>query len=522
VKKVYSLGVLLYELLTGTTPFDRERFKGAGYDEIRRIIREEEPPRPSTRLSTLGQAATTVSANRKSDPRRLTALVRGELDWVVMKCLEKDRNRRYETANGLARDVERYLADEPVQACPPSAGYRLRKFVRRNKGPVLAASLVLLALVGGIVGTGMGLVQAKLAEAKARTEADQKEAEKKRAVHAEREAKAQAEITREVNWFLHYLLGQADIGNQPLLPGRLNEERNPNVTARELLDRAAHDIEGRFAKQELIEAAIRQTIGHAYRALGEYSQAQEHLERAVELRAAKLGADHPDTLTSKHSLGMLHYEQGKYDRAEALYKEVIDRTTARLGAGHRDALRSKQALAVVCQAKGRSRRAEALFKEVLDGFTATLGAGHHHTLATKSGLAELYLDQGKYDRAERIYKEVLDGFTATLGDDHPHTLASKNGLAWVYHRQEKFELAERLYKEVIAAQTAKRRADHPHTLTSKLNLADMYRDQGKYERAEPLYKERDRRANGQAGARPPPHSRQQAQPGVHVSEPGEV
>jgi len=157
---IYSLGVILYELLTGTTPFDADRFRTAEYDEVRRIIREEEPPRPSTRLSTLGQAATTVVVNRGTDSRQLSRLCRGELDWIVMRALEKDRNRRYESTAALAADVERYLWDEPVQACPPSAGYRLRKFVRRNQGPVVAASIVMLALLGGVVGTAIGLVQA--------------------------------------------------------------------------------------------------------------------------------------------------------------------------------------------------------------------------------------------------------------------------------------------------------------------------------------------------------------------------
>jgi WD40 repeat protein/serine/threonine protein kinase len=143
---IYSLGVLLYELLTGTTPLDKERLGKAGYDEIRRIIREEEPARPSTRISTLGQAATAVSTNRQSDPRRLSQLVRGELDWIVMKALEKDRNRRYETASAFAADVQRYLHDEPVQACPPSTLYRLRKFARRNKAALLSASAVVVAV----------------------------------------------------------------------------------------------------------------------------------------------------------------------------------------------------------------------------------------------------------------------------------------------------------------------------------------------------------------------------------------
>jgi serine/threonine protein kinase len=170
---IYSLGVLLYELLTGTTPFDKDRLKEVGYDELQRILHEEEPPRPSTRISTLGLAAATMCEQRQSDPKRLRQLLSGELDWIVMKCLEKDRNRRYDSASSLAQDVERYLRDEAVQACPPSVGYRLRKYVRRHKVPVLAGSLVLLALVVGIIGTTLGLIRATDAEADAVSEASQ-------------------------------------------------------------------------------------------------------------------------------------------------------------------------------------------------------------------------------------------------------------------------------------------------------------------------------------------------------------
>jgi tetratricopeptide (TPR) repeat protein len=172
---IYSLGVLLYELLTGTTPFDKERLKQAGFDEIRRIIREEEPPKPSTRMSTVGQAATTASEKRQSDPRRLSRLFQGELDWVVMKCLEKDRNRRYDTVSALVADAQRYLNDEPVQACPPTAGYRLRKFLRRNKRTVVSAAVlgtVMLTAVAALAGSTLVIWRERQEALRQRDEAE--------------------------------------------------------------------------------------------------------------------------------------------------------------------------------------------------------------------------------------------------------------------------------------------------------------------------------------------------------------
>ena len=507
---IFSLGVLLYELLTGGTPLSHKRVREAAYGEVLRMIREEEPPRPSTRLSDSGEALASISAQRHMEPAKLAKLMRGELDWIVMRCLEKDRNRRYETANAFATDIQRYLADETVLACPPSSWYRLRKFVRRNKGPVLAVCLVLLALVGGVAGTTRGLVMARqqrdVAEEARNNEAAQRQEaveQKNRAEAAEALAKnhladvtrekqrtdEEAAIARAVNEFLqNNLLGQADIRNQP--GGAYGfASQDPDIKVRTLLDRAAREIEGKFVGQPLTEAAIRQTLGDTYRALGRYTEAQLHLERAVRLRVAKLGTNAPETLGSKNNLGNVYSAQGEYDRAEAIYKEVIDARTAKPGADDPDTLTTKNNLGNVYFAQGKYDRAEAIHKEVIAGYTPKLGAEQIDTLCSKASLGNVYFAQEKYDRAEAIYKEVIDALTAKLGADYPDTLTGKNSLAIVYKVQGKFDRAETLTKEVLDVRTAKLGADHPETLASKRNLADVYSAQGEYDRAEVIYKE---------------------------------
>jgi serine/threonine protein kinase/lipopolysaccharide biosynthesis regulator YciM len=498
---IYALGVILYELLTGSTPFTRQQLRGVAFTEMLRLIREVEPPRPSTRLSSSAELPG-LATKRKLEPRRLARLVQGELDWIVMKCLEKERGRRYETANGLAMDVQRYLADEPVLAGPPGAAYRLRKFAHKYQKALVTATAIVILLACAAVFSSSWAVRATRAEADAvraqgeeasrRQEADD---QRQRAEQAEQEAKAnavkagaEAAIAKAVNEFLQKdLLGQAYIGNQPLLGGVT--ERNRNITVGELLDRAAKAIEGKFAEQPQTEAAIRLTLGNTYGALGRLTEAQPHLERSVRLRTTQLGADHLDTLGSKNSLAELYYAQGKLDRAELLVQEVLDGRTAQLGADHPDTLTSKNDLAGLYWTHGKYDRAETLLKEVLDARTTRLSADHPDTLGAKHSLALLYRGQGKYDRAEPLQKEVLDGLTAQLGADHPDTLLSKNNLAELYYAQGKYDRAETLYQEAIDAQTARLGADHPDTLTSKNNLAVLYSAQMKHDRAETLYQQ---------------------------------
>src|SRR5262249_6500811 len=229
---LYAVGVLLYELLTGTTPFDKDRLKQAGFDEMRRIIREEEPPRPSTRISTLGPAAATVSANRQSDPTKLSRFLRGELDWIVMKALEKDRNRRYETASAFAVDVQRYLHDEPVLACPPSAGYRFRKFARRNKRAVVTAVVMALAVVLTVAGPATSTVLiARQQQATAEALED-----KTKALQAETKAKDDREQALEREKETTYLQRIALAGRE-LAAGNVGR-------AEELLDACPEHLRG--------------------------------------------------------------------------------------------------------------------------------------------------------------------------------------------------------------------------------------------------------------------------------------
>jgi serine/threonine protein kinase/tetratricopeptide (TPR) repeat protein len=319
---VYSLGVLLYELLTGTTPFASERLKRIGFDEMRRVIREEEPPRPSQRVSTLDAAAqSTLSEKRCTDVRTFESTLRGELDWIVIKALEKDRNRRYESASAFAADVQRYLKNEAVEACPPSAGYLLRKFTLRNRRALGMVGIVATILVVATVVSTWQAMAARDAQRQAEADRNQAQGDRAWAIDAERKANAEAAIATAVNDFLQRdLLLQA--GSGPQVDSGFTP--NPNLTVKEALDRSAVKVGERFQDQPLVEAAIRTTIGNAYGSLGETNLAIPHLEKALALRKEHLGPSHSKTLVSIDNLGNAYSSEGRSPEALAIYANALE------------------------------------------------------------------------------------------------------------------------------------------------------------------------------------------------------
>jgi serine/threonine protein kinase/tetratricopeptide (TPR) repeat protein len=467
---IYSLGVLLYELLTGTTPFNKSRLHAAGYDEILRIIREEEPPKPSTRISTLGQAATVVSSNRRSDPKRLSQLIRGELDWIVMKCLEKDRNRRYETASALAADVQRYLHDEPVEACPPSAVYRLWKFGRRYR-------ILLATAAGFVVLLVLATAVSTILAARAKTERD-------KAVAAQKAAADQAAIAKAVNDFLQNdVLAQASPNKQ----GGRDTRPDLHLEVRTALDRAAQRISGKFAHQPLVEASIRRTIGETYRYLGLYPAAQPHLERALKLRLQEQGEDDRETLQAMNSLGSLYLDQGKYAEAESLLAPCLETCRRVLGERDPDTLQAMHTLALVYGLGQRGlAQAEPLATRCLELRLQVLGEENPDTLTTMNETAEIYYDLGEHERAETLCKRALEIRLRVLGEEHPDTLRSMDSWGSMYWRDEKYADAQPLYERTLQVRRRVLGDEHPATLNSMNNLALLCGDQRQYARAEDL------------------------------------
>jgi serine/threonine protein kinase len=478
---IYALGVLLYELLTGTTPFDRERLHTAGFDEIRRVIREEEPAKPSTRISTMGAALSTVSENRQTDPRRLSGLLRGELDWIVMKCLEKDRARRYDTANGLARDIVRYLNGEPVDAGPPSIGYKARKFAYKHRKVLGVAVAFVLLLVGT---SAVSIWQAL----RASDQRDKAVAQKER---ADEEADTSAAVS---DFLINDLLNQAGSKAQ----AQRKFQPDPNLTIRQALDRAAAAVSDKFRDRPKLEATIRRTLGDAYLQVGHYEKAIVQLRQSADIFKAYLGLKHAKTLAGLHSLALAYQHAGKATEAISLIEQVRDVQIKDLGPEHPDTLRTLNNLVAAYQAAGKTTEFIATFEQIRNAQVQTLGPDHRDTLITRHNVAWAYLDAGRTTEAIAQFEELLDVKVKKLGPDHPETLPTLLNLGTAHWKVKQFDKSIPLFESLLTASGKVHGEQHPDTLDVLANLGVNYRDAGRLAEAIPLLEQAYRQSRNPA------------------------
>ena len=457
---VYALGVVLYELLTGMLPFDSAALRQKGLDEIRRTIREVEPPRPSTRVTPA--AAAPAPASPRPDIAGLASELRGDLDWITMKALEKDRTRRYGAAAELAADVRRHLDHQPVAAGPPSTVYRAGKFVRRHRVGVAIATSLLALLV--VFATTVGIQARRIALERDR-------------------ANREADVAKAVNEFLRNdLLAQASANQQ----ARPDNKPDPDLKVRTALDRAAVGIDGKFDKEPLVEAAIRQTIGATYRDLGLHAEAERQVERALALRRQESGEQDPETLRTANELAFLYRRQGNYARAEALFNNVLETQRRVLGDEHADTLQTMVSLAGLYQDQGKYPQAEPLLTTALEVRLRTHGEEDPEALVRMNNLALLYQTEGKLEQAEPLLSRALGIRRRVSGDEHPETLTLMNNLASQYFRRGRYAEAGRLFSDLVTVRRRVLGQDHPNTLIAMNNLAVIYRAEGKYSEAEPI------------------------------------
>lgn len=445
---VYSLGILLYELLTGERPYKHQRDASGGMPQS---FPAATPARPSQAAKEESKAAM-----RGATVKKLGAELRGDLDTIVLKAIQKEPQARYVTADSFAQDIERYLNGEPVLAQPESVWYRARKFVLRNKAAVGAGAAVAVALAAG---AGAALWQKKRADTEAAT-------------------------ARAVSDFLQKdLLAQAGSSAQAG-PG---QHPDPDIKIRTALDRAAAHISSKFQRQPLVEAAVRTTIGRTYYDLGIYAAAQTQFEQALVLRRKTSGEEHPDTAAAMQELAGVYNQVGKYPAAEKLLTRALE-IEHRLKKDEDPATLATvfQLAIIVSNHIGDYPRAEALYAKNLEARRRVLGELAPETLATMNNLAEIQSRQGKYPQAEELYAKLIAAKERVLGDDHPSTFASMNGLAVVYRSEGKLAESENFFRKAFEGRRRVMGPEHRDTLASMNGLGSVYLAAGRFADARAL------------------------------------
>jgi len=447
---VYSLGVILYELLVGELPIGSRELRAAGIEAMLRKICEQEPLRPSTKIKSLGQSAKDSAERRREGPDSLERHLRGDLDWITIRALEKDRLRRYGSASDLAADLQRYLQDQPVSAGPPTAVYRTRKFVRRHRFGVavaLAAIVLLIAFAATM------------------------------AVQARRIAKERDRANRI-----------ADFMTQMFAVSDPSEALGNAISARTILDTASNEIRAGLAKDPEVQSDLMFTMARTYASLGLYATADTLSSAVLESRQRRLGPDGRKTLESKVQMGWILDREGHDEQAEKLTKQTIAEASRVLGPEDPVTLEGMDRLGVILQRLARFDEAEKLERQLVEVSTRRFGREDPHTLRAMVSLADAVSFQGRYAEAEGIYREALGIEQRVLGPEHPQTLGTMHNLANRIQEQGRYAEAEALYRQTLAVEQRVLGPEHPDTADSMTALANTFYYQGNAAEAEKSYR----------------------------------
>ena len=462
---IYSLGVLLYELLAGAPPFDHKSLLSAGYDEMRRVIAEDEPPKPSTRC-TQTQANTTTTTGSKGKKFHFSpSSLKGELDWIVMKAIEKDRTRRYETANAFAADIGRYLSDEPVQAAAPGAGYKFQKFARRNKTAFSVAAAMVVLLLVGIATTSWQAVRATAEQKLAEEERDRANEAEELAAERLTESEKAREEAEGISTFLTGMFESSRPGE---------EKGGREVKVADVLDRAAEKLETELTDQPERRAMLQSTLGQTYYDLGLYPQAIRLQEQVRDYILAAHGPEHPSTLSAMSRLADSYRAVVRRDEAIKMHEQVLKLSHKMLGPEHPSTLSAMTSLSGSYHFAGRVGEALKLQEEVLPLYRKVLGPEHSDTLSAMHNLALSYRVVGRRDEGIKMQEEVLKMRRKGNGPEHPDTLKAMNNLAITFRAAGRLDEAIKMQEEVLKLKREVLGPEHPDTLSAMHNLTNSY------------------------------------------------
>ena len=493
---IYSLGVLLYELLTGRTPFDAKELMNSGIDAMRKTIREKEPQRPSTKLHTLqGDDLTTTARRHGVEAAKLMSLLRGDLDWIVMKCLEKDRTRRYETANGIAADLKRHLNNEAIVARPPSAAYRFQKSFRRNKLAFAAAGAVAVALLLGIIGSTSQAIRATHARREAVAAQANETRLRQQAEADEQTAKTESAKNEQTARFLLDMLRNG---------GNLAVKGWDTTLLREMMDQAEARMSKDLADNPRVEANLRGNLAWTYYELGEYSRAEDSYRRAVELCRKGLEYDTPNHDMQKglgnalHFLGLTLWHEGKLPEAEACQRESLAIDRKLFGDESVETTGPIHDLALVLDFQGKYAEAEEMYRESLAMRQKLLGNGDEQVGWSLFGVGSALFDEGRFVEGESYIRKAQIIFQNLFGPKHPNVALMLRFLGEVQQDEGKLTEAESSLREALAMQKELLPKNHSDTLGSVVNLAGVLEQEGKLDEAVALYRQAAEAGNGSA------------------------